>query len=237
LTTEKQFPTFNSLIGIFLEGKFYMQSNNNIVNVESNPVSEQTVTATSVTESVEVVAETICRQLQPLWNKYNREGLEVRYTSGQILNQELGTPDKRQKKGAAVINQVAKTMKLPVSDISRMRSFASHFESFEAFQAAHADCTTWGEVRRLLPSLRSSDKPEATQKKSKAKRRIQPQQRVFVRHLAAMQRKLSRVAGSFKPDQLEAVVNAMKNVLHVLSQAGVEYKIIRHKMQITAQAA
>lgn len=207
-----------------------MFSNSDNVTVSSVSTSE-----TSVSESVEVVAETICRRLQPLWNQYNHEGLEVRYTTGQILNEKLGTPDNRQKRGAAIVAQVAKTMNLAVSEISRMRALAGHFDSFEAFQEAHPDCTSWCDVRRLLPTLRTTEK-KAPKPAKKPSRKSQPQQRVFVRTLAMFQRKLGRVALSFKPDQTEEVVNAIRNVLGILSQAGVTYEIVS-RPQVSGQAA
>lgn len=202
-----------------------------VLTVDATVVSDA-----SVTESV-AIAEQLCRRIQPLWDNHNREGLRVRFETGEILNEQLGDPNARQKRGPGIVSRVAKTLRIAESDISRMRRFAFQFQSFEMFRQAHPACTTWCEVRYLLPGLRRPDSTKsAVRRKKTANRHHRLQQRIFIRHLASMKGKLARVAGDLKPDQLEEVVDAMRNLLSVLSQTGTTYDIVR-RVQVSGQAA
>lgn len=103
--------------------------------------------------------EALLKELRALWQPYQQCGLEIRYQMGILLNQQLGRPDLRQSYGQGTIERVANELDLDKSEISRMRRFASRFQTFEEFQKQHPSITSWTKVRELVSRSRSPHHP------------------------------------------------------------------------------
>jgi len=67
--------------------------------------------------------------LVPEWNSHHENDLEVRYKTGTLLNQHLGNPATRNKRGAEVVKNAAERLGTTKSDISRVRWLAHLFSS------------------------------------------------------------------------------------------------------------
>jgi len=95
--------------------------------------------------------EQFIKDLAALWQSRNQLDLEVRWIMGKRLNDRLGGPDQRQAHGEQTIKKLSKEVDIRESDISRMRNFASLFESVEVFRKMHPNDNTWTKVKALLP--------------------------------------------------------------------------------------
>jgi len=103
-------------------------------------------------------------QLAEKWEGARENDLHVRLQTGALLNARYGTPDKRQKRGERVLKEASEQLRLPESELSRLRWFAFHFSSLEDLKQKHSTVTTWAAMKELLPTLRP---------KAKAKRKHQ----------------------------------------------------------------
>lgn len=89
-------------------------------------------------------------QLAAVWNPFQRQGLEVRFKMGELLNAKLGPPKARQTHGMGTIKRISSKLKIDKSDISRLRRFAAAADSLEKFCKKHRKVTCWTDVRKLL---------------------------------------------------------------------------------------
>lgn len=106
-------------------------------------------------------------QLVALWASHRQVGLEARLRTGKLLNEHLGDPTKRQKRGVGVLKQASDRLQIAVSELSRMRHFAHRFASIEDFVQQHGS-KTWTDVKALIPTLGvSKPKPKNTTKRRK----------------------------------------------------------------------
>lgn len=60
-------------------------------------------------------------KLAKLWESHRKRSLEVRQEIGQLLNDRLGPPTGRQRRGRSVLKQAAKTLQIAASELNRMR--------------------------------------------------------------------------------------------------------------------
>ncbi len=90
------------------------------------------------------------KQLAAIWKPFQRQGLEVRFKMGKLLNAKLGPPKARQVYGMGTIKRVSSELKIDKSDISRLRRFAAMADSLEKFCKKHPKVTNWTDVRKLL---------------------------------------------------------------------------------------
>lgn len=111
-------------------------------------------------------------RLAELWASHRRVGLEVRHRTGLLLNERFGEPTTRQVRGEGQLKQAAERLCVDVSELSRMRNFAYKFESLDKF-VQQTGCTTWTEVKALLPTLKAAKpKPEGGSKTRKDAKRF-----------------------------------------------------------------
>ena len=118
-----------------------------------------------------VVDETLLQELKHLWEPHQRQGLEVRYRTGVLLNEKFGDPCNRQAYGAATLKRYATALGVAESELSRMRRFASSFGSVQELQARHPDVVTWTQVKTLL--AKSNDQGRAASASPAPQRRPQ----------------------------------------------------------------
>jgi len=88
-----------------------------------------------------------------LWGDQAERDLGARHQTGKLLNERLGTPDKRQPHARRVLKMVAERLGIAESDLNRMRWFADRFVDLTAFRQVHPDITNWTGVKEVLPSL------------------------------------------------------------------------------------
>jgi GGDEF domain-containing protein len=93
-------------------------------------------------------------QLAEKWRAHRGVDLEIRHEAGKLLNDHFGPPTKRQKRGEQVLKEAAERLRTTESELSRMRRFASSFESFADLMEKYPDATTWTAVKGLLPKLK-----------------------------------------------------------------------------------
>lgn len=107
------------------------------------------------------------------WKTHQDQDLGIRHETGVLLNRRLGAPGKRQSRGKEVIKQVAQQLGIDQSDVSRLRSFAHHFESIDDLKRHHPDADSWRKVKVLLPSLTGSKRETSTESPSSARKLMQ----------------------------------------------------------------
>jgi len=89
--------------------------------------------------------------------------LEVKYKTGTLLNQHLGDPATRNKRGAEVVKNAAGRLGITKSEISRTRWFAHLFSSVEDLKGRYSEVKSWAGVKDLLPGLKPKrSTPEPT---------------------------------------------------------------------------
>jgi len=110
-------------------------------------------------------------QLSARWGAHEGAGLELRYDTGVLLNQHLGKSGKRQIRGLEVLKVWAGELRIPLSEISRMRKFASYFTSVQDLKEKHPSVMTWTAVKELLPTLgrKAGEGKQGTAAAAKAK--------------------------------------------------------------------
>lgn len=107
------------------------------------------------------------RKLESLVQEYyslDRSDLEVKYKTGTLLNQHLGDPATRAKRGAEVVKNAAERLGTTKSDISRVRWFAYLFSSIQDLGDKYPKAKSWTAVKGILPEARREAMPEAMPK-------------------------------------------------------------------------
>jgi hypothetical protein len=119
----------------------------------NDPINDAAVTAPSTP------AEPVwLDHLADRWSGHDRLDLSLRHHTGVILNQQLGEPTTRQRKGAFKVKEIAARLRLSVGEILRMRRFAHSFPELEQFRSEHPHTTTWTALKDLLPTLPGAQK-------------------------------------------------------------------------------
>ncbi len=109
------------------------------------------------------------KRLGDRWRNHHSQDLRLRYETGKILNDRIGPPTERLPRGEGVMRMLAEEANLDESALNRMRWFAYRFTSFEAFQTAHADRSSWNSVCLLLVELSQGERKVEAAKAGSAK--------------------------------------------------------------------
>jgi hypothetical protein len=128
-------------------------------------------------------------QLAEMWASHQQRGLEIRFRTGKLLNEQFNAPSTRQARGAEVMKQAAERLRIALSELSRMRNFASLFESLEEFVRQHGT-KTWTEVKALLPKLKAKPKHEGG---SKPRKDVTRSHKRSCQRIDALTKRLERV--------------------------------------------
>jgi hypothetical protein len=100
------------------------------------------------------------QRLKPLieqWQAQDKKGLDMRFDLGKVLNEHIGPPTTRSKRGKGVVAKVCAALKVTKFEVSRARNFAHAFGSIEDFVGQHPTVTTWAAVKELLPKLKRQE--------------------------------------------------------------------------------
>jgi len=94
------------------------------------------------------------KSLADQWHAHEKKGLESRFDLGKLLNEHIGPPTTRSKRGKGVVAKACSELKTTKFEVSRARNFAHAFESIADFVGKHSGVTTWAAVKELLPTVR-----------------------------------------------------------------------------------
>lgn len=109
------------------------------------------------------------KSLGQRWKNHHNQDLRLRYETGKILNDRIGPPTERLPRGEGVMQMLAEEANIDESSLNRMRWFAHRFASFEAFQTAYPDRSSWNQVTLLLVELSQKEKNAEAAKVGSAK--------------------------------------------------------------------
>lgn len=98
--------------------------------------------------------EQLLARLADLWKSRNHHDLESRREAGVLLNEELGSPEKRLPKGEQILEKAAGVLGSAQSEVNRMRWLAFIFETSEQLEG-RTEITSWTAFKNLLPDLRA----------------------------------------------------------------------------------
>jgi hypothetical protein len=93
-------------------------------------------------------------RLVSLWRANAERDLGTRHQTGRLLNERLGSPDKRQPHARRVLKLVAEELEVAESDLNRMRWFA-HLVDATAFRQDHPQIVSWTKFKDGLPDLKA----------------------------------------------------------------------------------
>lgn len=149
------------------------------------------------------------------WKRRHEQDLELRYETGKLLNGRLGTPEKRQARNKGVLKQVSEQLKVAVSELSRMRSFAHSFSSLKEFKDEYPEAKTWTAVKKLLPAAKAQAEPTepqtgGTQQPAKQRRRRSPKHDVLKRSLEELSSRLQKVHQDLEEPKKEELRQAFR---------------------------
>jgi hypothetical protein len=97
---------------------------------------------------------TLFDHLDVLWRPHTERDFETRHQTGRLLNERLGSPDKRQPHAQRVLQTAAKRLRVAESDLSRMRWLA-HLDAVHAFRQSHPEIDSWTRFKEALPNLKA----------------------------------------------------------------------------------
>jgi hypothetical protein len=105
-------------------------------------------------------------RLVNLWKSHAERDLETRHQTGRLLNERLGSPDRRQPHARRVLKMVAGEVGIAESDLNRMRWYA-HLVDATALRQDHPEITSWTRFKEKLTSLKAeygfgASKPSAS---------------------------------------------------------------------------
>jgi len=105
-------------------------------------------------------------RLVGLWRSNAERDLGTRQQTGRLLNERLGSPDKRQAHARRVLKMVAVELQIAESDLNRMRWF-SHLVDATALRQDHPEIDSWTRFKEALTNLKAEygygvRKPAAT---------------------------------------------------------------------------
>jgi len=117
----------------------------------ASPVAVQTAPATKGSAKDDA---RLLDKLVKLWASYTVRSLEVRQEIGSLLNERLGPPTQRQRRGRFVLTHAAQSLQIAVSELNRMRWFA-HLSKDEqsCWGDTPMDKRSWTKFKKRLPNL------------------------------------------------------------------------------------
>jgi len=89
------------------------------------------------------------------WKAHSGNGLKIRHKAGKELNQHIGAPTTRHKRGAGVVEKAGELLGVTKGEISRLRWFAHLFNSVEEFLEVYPNATSWAAAKAVLPKVKA----------------------------------------------------------------------------------
>jgi len=98
------------------------------------------------------------------WRTQDGMDLTIRHKTGKLLNEFMGPPTTRTKRGEGVAAKAAGRLGITKSEISRVRWFAHFFGSVEDLKGKYSGAASWTTVKVLIPELKREAKPHSPAK-------------------------------------------------------------------------
>jgi len=173
-----------------------------------------------------IANDAVFAQINKIWNRHHKQGLEDRHRTGVLLNEKFGASNVRQTYGKKMLKAYAARLDIAVSELSRMRGFARQFVSVQDMKTQHPNVKTWTQVKELLASLRKTETQKAetpTGNDQKKPQGSQPVSRV-IRAIQAVRQCMSQVHLVPEGDERTALSEAVTEMLADIGKTlGVRY--------------
>jgi len=98
------------------------------------------------------------------WRTHDGKDLTIRHKTGKLLNEFMGPPMSRAKRGEGVAEKAAERLGITKSEVSRVRWFAHFFNSVEDLKGQYSRAESWTAVKVLIPELKREAKPHSPAK-------------------------------------------------------------------------
>jgi hypothetical protein len=119
----------------------------------TSPKVHQTNGTDNVDQTLSAKDRRLLARMGKLWGGHAERDLGTRHRTGKLLNERLGSPDRRQPHARRVLKMVADKVGIAESDLNRMRWFAHSFVDVAALRQSHREITNWTRFKEVLPSL------------------------------------------------------------------------------------
>jgi hypothetical protein len=150
------------------------------------------------------------------WQAQDKRGLEMRFALGVLLNEHIGPPTTRTKRGQGVVAKVSESLKTNKFEVSRVRNFANKFKSIADFVEQHPGVTTWSGVKGLLPRLKSQEEGQGDGTKAGSGNEgamKDPTPKKMEHHLKRFSEELHVVRGFLSREELENLKCRINGIL------------------------
>jgi hypothetical protein len=194
-------------------------------------------------QTTQVKDRKLVDRLVNLWKSHAERGLGTRHQTGRLLNERLGSPDRRQPHARQVLKMVAGELGIAESDLNRMRWYA-HLTDATALRQDHPEITSWTRIKEELTNLKAeygfgARKPSASPSR--------PAFGGFARSLANLTSKLNgldiRPAGAERQklvDALRGLAEAASRRLRIDVEVAVRVKeskpVVKKRLDQVARA-
>jgi len=180
-----------------------------------------------LTDTATLASDAILTQIQKIWDRHRQQGLEDRHRTGALLNKKFGASNvRRQAYGERVLKAYSAHLGISVSELSRMRRFATNFKSVEDMKAQHPDVKTWTQVKKLLVSTRKTETQQAETPNGIAQKKPagnQPLSQV-IQSIRAVRQCISQVQLAPQGDERTSLGEVVKEMLADIEKIlGVRY--------------
>jgi hypothetical protein len=157
--------------------------------------------------------ERLLDQLVELWQSKCVHALEIRRQMGELLNQRLGPPDRRQPLGQKVQKLAGEQLQVSVSELSRMRWLDHFFPTVADLREKHPEIDSWTRFKQALPGL----KPRRGERTATpAANRSSPALRGVLRSLGRVIPNLRRVGSLPAGPERDDLVRALRELMEVV---------------------
>jgi hypothetical protein len=165
--------------------------------------------------TVTLANDAVFTQINKIWKRHCKQGLEDRHRTGVLLNEKFGAPGSRQAYGKKMLKAYSANLSISVSELSRMRGFAARFMSVQDMKTQHPDVKTWTQAKKLLVSTakdetQTVESPEGDEQSKPTEK--QPVSRV-IRAIQAVQQCITEVQLAPIGDDRTALGEAVKGML------------------------
>jgi len=188
-----------------------------IPSVSSDPKGDLTVTLAN---------DAVLNQINKIWERHRKQGLEDRHRTGVLLNEKFGASNVRQAYGKKMLKAYSAHLGISVSELSRMRGFAKRFVSVEDMKKQYPNVKTWTQTKKLLVSTRKSETQKSEPPEGNDQKKpigTQPVSQV-IRAIQAVRQCISEVHPVPDGDERTALDEAVKGMLaDIENLLGVRY--------------
>jgi hypothetical protein len=165
--------------------------------------------------TVSLRTDSVFAQINKIWERHRKQGLEDRHRTGVLLNEKFGPVNVRQRHGKKVLKDYSAGLGIAVSELSRMRGFAARFVSVADMKTQHPDVKTWTQVKELLASPKKSETRRAPTQMGVDQKKPNGSEPVghVIRAIQAVRQCMSQVQLAPEGDERAALDDAVKGML------------------------